>query len=83
MYPLEIRIPLKVVQDQRIKLKITDGGGGLLPVYTGETEITPKTVPQIVETKNKSVLSDINVLGIPYFETSNPKGMTAIIGGNG
>lgn len=83
MYPLEIRIPLKVRQDQRIKLKITDGGGGLLPVYTGETEITPKTVPQIVETKNKSVLSDINVLGIPYFETSNPKGMTAIIGGNG
>lgn len=83
MLPLEIHIPLKIKDEQNIKLKISEGGGGIYPVYTGETEVEPKTVPQTLETKNKSVLSDINVLKIPYFETSNIKGTTVIIGGNG
>ena len=83
MLPLEIHIPLKIKDEQNIKLKISEGGGGIYPVYVGETEVEPKTVPQTLETKNKSVLSDINVLKIPYFETSNIKGTTVIIGGNG
>ena len=83
MLPLEIHIPLKVSENGSIKLTIKDGSGGSLPVYTGDTTVIPKTVEQTLETANKSVLSDINVLGIPYFETSNVKGITAIIGGNG
>jgi hypothetical protein len=93
LLPLEIHIPLKVTvsegialkvsQDSSIKLTIKEGGGGSLPVYTGDTTVIPKTIEQVLETANKSVLSDINVLGIPYFETSNVKGITAIIGGNG
>ena len=83
MLPLEIHIPLKIKEEQNIKLKISEGGGGIYPVYDGETEVEPKTIPQTLETKNKSVLSDINVLKIPYFETSNIKGTTVIIGGNG
>lgn len=83
MLPLEIHIPLKINDDNVIKLKVSDGGGGMLPVYTGDVTVTPKTVEQNLETSNRSVLSDIKVLGIPYFETSNPKGITAIIGGNG
>lgn len=93
MLPLEIHIPLKIKEDQKIslgvrvkesvKLNIKESGGGIYPVYTGETEVEPKTIPQLLETSNKTVLSDINVLKIPYFETSNLKGTTAIIGGNG
>lgn len=83
MLPLEIHIPLKIKEEQNIKLKISEGGGGIYPVYDGETEVEPKTIPQTLETKNKSVLSDINVLKIPYFETSNISGTTVIIGGNG
>lgn len=83
MFPLEIHIPLKIKEEQNIKLKITEGGGGAYPVYTGETEVEPKTIAQTLETANKTVLDDISVLKIPYFETSNLKGTTAIIGGNG
>ena len=83
MFPLEIHIPLKIKEENIIKLKIAEGGGGIYPVYTGEVEVEPKTVSQTLETANKTVLSDISVLEIPYFETSNPKGTTAIIGGNG
>ncbi len=93
MYPLEVHIPFKIKESQsvsfkvkeqeRIKLKVSEGGGSIYPIYQGETEVEPKTVPQILETENKTVLSNINVLEIPYFETSNVKGTTAIIGGNG
>lgn len=94
MFPLEIHIPLKLKEEEQkislgvrlqeaIKLTIKEGGGGAYPVYTGETEVEPKTVAQTLETANKTVLDNISVLKIPYFETSNPKGTTAIIGGNG
>lgn len=83
MLPLEIKIPLKVKEEEKIKLRISEGGGGLYPIYYGNTTVTPKAVEQTLETANKSVLSDITVLEIPYFETSNEKGTTAIIGGNG
>ena len=84
MFPLEIHIPMKIREQQpQIKLKIKEGGGGIYPIYDGETVVTPKTVQQTLETANTSVLEDINVLEIPYFETSNPKGVTVIIGGNG
>ena len=82
--PLEIHIPLKVKELDVIRLKITEGGGGTYPVYTGETTVEPKTVQQNLETANKSVLSDINVLAIPVSRTPNPSGgMTVSIAFNG
>lgn len=84
MLPLEIHIPLKVVEEtETIKLKITEGGGGEYPVYTGATTVEPKTIEQSLPTRNTAVLDDISVLAIPYYETSNVHGITAIIGGNG
>ena len=59
------------------------GGGGEYPVYTGPTNVTPKRAAQTLYTEETTVLDDIEVDGIPYYETSNVKGLTAIIGGNG
>lgn len=82
--PLEVYIPLKVEEEIQINLKVDEsGGGGEYPIYTGDTTVTP-LVHQSVElqTRNKAVLSNIVVEEIPYYETSNPKGTTFIIGGN-
>lgn len=49
--------------------------------YDGETEIIPKCYEeQVLETKNKVVLSNIIVREIPTYETSNNFGYTFIIG---
>ncbi len=80
---LNIHIPLRVKIDGFVKLKVQDAIGDMYPVYTGEVEIEPKTVEQSIETANTTVLNDIRVLKIPYFETTNLHGTTAIIGGNG
>lgn len=51
---------------------IRDGG---LPIYTGETTVTPKAFSTTtLETANKSVYEDITVLEIPYEEVTNPSG---------
>lgn len=82
--PLEIHIPLRIVEDPVIKLKVSEGGGGpVYPVYHGPTVVTPKVRESTeLETRNKVVQANIVVEEIPYFETSNPKGLTFIIGGN-
>ena len=50
-------------------------GGGKLPSYEGEYTVTPKAfIEQTLETKNKSMASDVTVLEIPYSEVSNPEG---------
>lgn len=49
--------------------------------YDGAYTITPKTVPQTLETKKKRMTGDLLVLAIPYYETSNQNGTTVIIGG--
>lgn len=83
MLPLEIHIPLKIVDEPVIKLKVSDSGGGIFPIYSGETVITPKVREQTeLETAKKTVLQNIVVEEIPYYETSNIKGITFIIGGN-
>ena len=52
------------------------------PNYEGEYEATPNIEEQILPTKNKSMIDDLVIHEIPYFETSNPSGgYTAIIGG--
>lgn len=53
------------------------------PLYEGEYEVTPKVVPQTLETANKSMASDVVVLEIPYYEVDNAfQGQTVIIGGS-
>ena len=57
------------------------GTNRFLPYYRGETEITPKKEEQVLETKNKSMTSDVVVYAIPYAEVSNiAGGTTATIG---
>lgn len=85
MLPLEFRIKLKVrSEEKRIKLKIREGGGGGdYPIYAGQTVVTPK-VRETTEllTKDTILLENILVEEIPYYETSNVKGITFIVGGN-
>lgn len=82
MSPLEIHIPLTVQVDVPIKLTVHEGGGSVFPVYAGETTVTPKVKESIeLETQNKVLLENIIVNEVPYYETSNPKGTTFIIGG--
>lgn len=44
---------------------VIDGGGGL-PVYTGETVVTPTQETQVLETANYSVLENITINPIPH-----------------
>lgn len=92
MPPLEIKIPLKVTVDvgvslsvgeqEQISLVVTEGGGSEYPFYTGETTVTPKVnEPVELETAKTTLLENIVVEEIPYYETSNVKGKTFIIGG--
>ena len=93
MQPLEIHIPLKITEPDTIKLGINEDsesiclkikeGGGSYPYYTGETRVTPKVKEETeLQTKNRVLLENILVEEIPYYETSNIKGITFIIGGN-
>ena len=85
MLPLEIHIPLKIKEPERIKLKVSegDGGGGDYPYYTGDITVTPKVRESVeLKTKDTIVLQNITVEEIPYYETSNVKGITFIVGGN-
>ena len=51
-----------------------------VPEYTGAYDVTPKTVAQTLETKDKKMKDKVSVLAIPYFEVSNTDGITVIIG---
>lgn len=52
---------------------------GTFPAYTGETVVTPLAFAStVLETANKTVYSDIEVLEIPYTETTNPSGGTTV-----
>ena len=51
-----------------------------VPVYSGAYAVTPKTVAQTLETKDKKMKDNVSVLAIPYFEVSNTDGITVIIG---
>lgn len=47
--------------------------------YPGPYEVIPKTVEQILATKDKDCIDDITVTEIPYAETSNVFGTTVTI----
>ena len=56
------------------------GGVAPLPYYKGEYSVTPKITEQTLETKNKSMLQDVSISGIPKEETHNAYGTTLTIG---
>lgn len=76
-------ISLKVGKEAPIKLKVSEERNtGGLPVYRGETIITPKPYESVqLNTSQKVLMDNIVVEEIPHYETSNTKGMTFIIGG--
>lgn len=49
--------------------------------YKGSYDVTPTRSVQSLDTDNKMMVRDVTIQPIPYYETSNPKGITAIIGG--
>jgi len=83
MQPLEVHIPLVVREETHISLTVREGGGGSeYPVYTGQINVTPKVREStILDTQNTVVKQNITVEEIPYYETSNVKGVTFVIGG--
>ena len=62
--------------------KITVSGKPIISeeIYEGNYEITPKVTPQTLLTGQRVMKDNLNVLSIPYYETSNLKGKTIIIG---
>lgn len=48
--------------------------------YKGSYSVTPKVYEQYLDTTNKIMKDDVTVEAIPYYETSNMKGTTVIIG---
>ena len=59
---------------------ITQVTGTEYPWYTGDTEVIPRAHSAVVlETANKIMPSDVTVIKIPYYETSNQSGKTVYI----
>lgn len=48
--------------------------------YTGTYQVTPTVAAQSLDTDGKLMLDDVDVYGIPRFDTSNQYGTTTIIG---
>ena len=47
--------------------------------YEGPYLVIPKTIDQVLATKNKTMRDDVTVTEIPYAETSNIHGTTVVI----
>lgn len=73
-----IDIELEIEEYEEIEFELEDivivRGGGVLPYYTGDYNPIPKRTPQTLFTKEKSMLDDVNIQGIPYTEITNPQG---------
>ena len=77
-------IDIQITPKQQLTIDIgSPHSGSSYPIYDGPTTVTPEAYEmQILQTEKKSVMENIMVLPIPYFETSNPYGGTTIyIGG--
>lgn len=52
------------------------------PIYRESYSVIPNVEPQIVNTKDKLLINNINVDSIPFFRADNPSGgQTVVIGG--
>ena len=69
------------IQELQVDLADGEGGGGLLPYYSGNYEVDPRKVTQTLETANKSMRRDVTIRPISYSETLNDSGgLTITIG---
>ena len=69
---------LNAVQDIHGALTVSSN----LDYYRDTYIVVPTNHEQILHTKSKVMLDDVNVKKIPYYETSNKVGTTVYIGGN-
>ncbi len=67
--------------DDSLEMDLEEGGSLNLPYYEGSCDITPKVIPQKMETKNKAMREDVLIRQIPYEAVSNGSGTTVTIGG--
>lgn len=72
----EITIDLTKGPKKQVEIEIGAPHSGVaFPVYNGPTTVIPEAYEmQILQTEKKSVMENIVVLPIPYFQTSNPQG---------
>lgn len=50
--------------------------------YVGSYKITPTIKGSVLNTSDKHMVNDVDILGIPYYEVSDDFGKTIIIGEN-
>lgn len=77
-------IYMEIKEPPEIVLEVEDyiGSGGAPPdYYEGEYNVIPKTAEQKLDTKQKTMRSDVTVEKIPVHEFSNDSGTTIVIGG--
>ena len=70
-------------ENEDIKLDFKDKViiGGQYQEYEGEYEVTPRTVAQVLPTKEKNMKNDVTVKEIPFYEVGNlQNGKTVYIG---
>lgn len=74
---------LLVALDGDMELGIVeDGEAGVItvikdytaPIYQGSYDVIPKVIEQYLDTDNKTMIDDVTVRAIPYYETSNESG---------
>ena len=46
--------------------------------YAGDYTVIPQTEAQVLPTKDRIMMADVNVQAIPYYETSNAQGGTTV-----
>jgi hypothetical protein len=63
------------------ELWISTSTDGATEQYTGDYEVTPRTIKQTLPTKKKVMIEDLTVKKIPFFDVSNDAGgVTVYIG---
>lgn len=82
--PFEHRVGVSVKENtNRVAIKVSEGngGGGRLPAYDGDYQVTPRKQEIVLPTRNKSMTDDVTVYQIPYASVPNLSGgFTVTIG---
>lgn len=77
----DIDFNMSFTRNLDISIDIGGSGGGRLPYYMGDYEVTPRKQRIVLPTKNTSMSDDLTVLQVPYQEITNPQGgKTVVIG---